>query len=85
MGILDVTVDKAGVIQLYPDFKFNILVRFSNTKNLLQQCHPETLCFLLLIAVACPVFYELFGCGFLLCIRHVYILPVHQGLLPVKS
>ena len=38
--------------------------------NLLQQSHPESLRFLLLITVACPVFRKLLRCGFLLCIRH---------------
>ena len=72
MGIFDIAVNKAGMVQLHANLKFYGIGRLFHSKNILEQINPEPLGFLFLVAMACPILYKLLGSGFLLYICHIF-------------
>ena len=81
VGVLQIAIDKAGVAKFHRYFKFDRICCLLHTEHILKQRNPKPLGFLLFITVVCPVLHELLGCGFLLCICHLYFPPKHKGVL----
>ena len=66
MGAVNVSVNKAGVSKLHGNFKTDKLLGLAHAENIAQKSKPERLGVLFFVAPACPVFYKLFCCLFLL-------------------
>ena len=81
MGIFQITINEAGMAELHRHFKFDCIHCLFYAEHILKQSNPKQLGFLLFIAVTCPVLNKLLGCGFLLCICHLYFPPKHKGVL----
>ena len=59
-GVFNIAVNKAGMIQFYPYFKFNGIGGLLHAEHILQKGDPKPLGLLLFVTVTRPILHKLF-------------------------
>ena len=66
------TVDKAGMIELYTFLKEYKLFGFRNTENITDKRKPKGLAVALFVAAVFPIFCKCFSIVFYILLCHIY-------------